>query len=131
VLSRIVIGGLLLAGFSPGCGRKDAGPPEASELVAQVGDATLSRLEVAKLVPKGSSPADSAALVSRYLEAWVKQRLKLEQAREQVQTDPADIEKRVEEYREALLLHEFEKQYVGQHLDTKIRAAESQGLPAV
>ncbi|HEX8531590.1 MAG TPA: hypothetical protein VF646_16275, partial [Cytophagales bacterium] len=74
------------------CTRKE-GKPEADEApVAQVGEATLSRSEVNGLVPPGTSAADSAALVSRYLDAWVKKKLKLEQARQQLPADQGDLE---------------------------------------
>ncbi len=118
---------LLIVGGLGSCNGKEDKPPADEAPVAQVGEATLSRAEVAGLVPKGASPADSAALVSRYLDAWVKKKLKLEQARQQLPADQGDIEKRVEEYREALLLHAYEKQYVQQHLDTAVNEGEITG----
>ncbi len=123
---RFILALLIVASLG-GCARKEGKPAADEAPVAQVGEATLSRSEVAGLVPKGASPADSAALVSRYLDAWVKKRLKLEQAGKELPADQGDLEKRVEEYREALLLHEYEKQYVRQHLDTAVNEAEITG----
>lgn len=120
---------LLIACLTGACNRKDSGQ-QAEESIAQVDEATLFRSEVAGLIPKGTSSADSAALVSRYLDAWVKKQLKLEQAREQVAPDLADLERRVNEYREALLLHEYEKQYIRQHLDTTVNEGEIKGYYA-
>jgi len=118
---------LLIVTSLASCNRKEGKPPADEAPVARVGEATLSRSEVADLVPKGASAADSVALVSRYLDAWVKKRLKLEQAAQQLPSDQGDLEKRVEEYREALLLHEYEKQYVRQHLDTAVNEGEITG----
>ncbi len=118
---------LLIVSWLGSCTRKEGKPPADEAPVAQVGEATLSRSEVNGLVPPGTSAADSTALVSRYLDAWVKKKLKLEQARQQLPADQGDVEKRVEEYREALLLHEYEKQYVRQHLDTAVNEGEITG----
>ena len=95
---RFIIAVLIISSWGS-CNRKEGKQPADEAPVAQVGEATLSRSEVNDLVPQGASTADSAALVSRYLDAWVKKKLKLEQARQQLPADQSDIEKRVEEYR--------------------------------
>jgi hypothetical protein len=123
VLTRFV-NVLVIVCLLAGCNRKDAGQKQEEKAIARIDEATLSRSEIAGIIPKGTSPADSSALVSRYLDAWVKKQLKLEQAREQILPEQTDIERRVDEYREALLLHEYEKQYIQEHLDTTVNEGE-------
>ncbi len=126
VLARIIIvifwGALLL-----GCQPKEDGQARDEKPVAQVDAAALYRSEIAQLIPKGSSAADSVALAGRYTDAWVRKQVRLAKALEQVPPDAAGLERRVQEYRESLILHEFEKQYIRQHLDTAVSEQEITG----
>jgi hypothetical protein len=69
----------------------------------------------------GQSETDSLKIVSAYTESWVKKKLLLEKAKEYVATDDAAIEKKVEAYRESLLLYEYEKELIRQKLDNAIK----------
>jgi hypothetical protein len=77
-------------------------------VLAKVNDEYLYLSDLEDLVA-GQSETDSLKIVSAYTESWVKKKLLLEKAKEYVATDDAAIEKKVEAYRESLLLYEYEK----------------------
>ena len=50
------------------------------EIVARVGKHRLHRSELAKFIPAGVSPEDSAGLAQRYISAWAEELLKIGRA---------------------------------------------------
>ncbi len=118
---------LLIIVAVAGCQTGQGDRAQAKEKpVAQVGDKILYRSEVAGLIPKGASATDSTTLVNRYVDSWVRKQLLLDQATREVEADEPAIEQKVQEYRNALLMYEFEKQYVKQHLDSNLTDQEMQ-----
>lgn len=89
-------------------------------VLAKVNDEYLYLSDLEDLVA-GQSETDSLKIVSAYTESWVKKKLLLEKAKEYVATDDAAIEKKVEAYRESLLLYEYEKELIRQKLDNAIK----------
>lgn len=86
--------------------------------LARVGRTELQLHEVSTAVPEGMKGEDSAAFVKVYVDRWVKQQLKLNEAEELFSSSEADIDKRVEEYRQALLIRKLEQYYVDRNIDT-------------
>jgi hypothetical protein len=72
------------------------------------------------LFPARSSPSDSADLIRRFAENWVKKELMLREARNKARLDEAEIERKVADYRYSLTVYEFEKQYLQKELDTLV-----------
>ena len=66
----------------------DRNPP-----VARVYDTYLYRSDLRNIVPKGSSPQDSTAIVSRYIDAWITRQLILKTA--QMNMPEGDLEKEI------------------------------------
>lgn len=94
------------------------------QVVARVKTKLLYKEELAGVVPPGSSPADSLRLVHRYIDNWIRRQLLLEKALKEMTINEKVIERQVEDYRNALLLFEFEKFYLHQQLDTLITTAQ-------
>ena len=69
---------------------------------------------------------DSIAFISNYSESWVRRKLLLKKAEENVPYDELGIDKKVEEYRQSLLLYEYEKELINQKLDKGVSDAEIQ-----
>ena len=102
-----------------GKGPADQSPGEESkQVVARVGTRTLYPRDLEGLLPANVSKTDSADLSRRYVEAWVKKELMLNEARNKAELDEPEIEKKVADYRYNLTLYEFEKQYLRKKLDT-------------
>lgn len=97
---------------------------EARVPVANAYDRTLYLDDVSSLAPKGSSFADSANFIQRYVDNWVRKQVLVHKASEIMDSEIAEIERKVQEYRYALISYEFEKDYVESHMDTAVSQAQ-------
>ena len=93
-------------------------------LVARAGSATLRASDLASVVPQGVTGDDSAALVDRYVDRWVRKQLKLREAETLFPAAADDIDRMVEEYRQMLLIRKLEQHYVDNSVDTTFTEAE-------
>ncbi len=93
------------------------------ELLAQVYGKRLYASEVAKVIPAGSSNADSILAQNAYVERWIKERVMMHEAEKNIPAD-LEIDQLVEDYKSSLVLHQFEKMVVENSLDTVIPEAE-------
>lgn len=87
--------------------------------IARVNDIYLYEEDISSLVPKGNR-ADSSMIVSKYVDSWVKKQLTIARASTELDFDEAKIERKILDYRYALMVHEFEMHYINQHLDKEI-----------
>jgi hypothetical protein len=92
--------------------------------VARVYDNYLYEQDLEGLVDENSSAEDSANLVGRYIDTWVKKQLLLAEAASQMNIDEAEMERKILDYRYALIVYEFEKNYVNQEVDTEVSERE-------
>ncbi len=90
----------------------------SDEPLAKVGDRELTLSEVAASLPEGVSGNDSAAYAKVYIDRWVRKQLKLNEAEQLFSASGADIDRMVEEYRQALLIRKLEQHYVDRLVDT-------------
>lgn len=92
--------------------------------LAKAGGKTLQLRDVTSVVPKGVTGDDSVAFMERYVERWVRKQLKLQEAEVLFSSSEEDIDKMVEEYRQALLIRKLEQLYVDRSVDTVFTDAE-------
>jgi hypothetical protein len=92
--------------------------------VASVGDIILYEKDMEGLVPKGISKEDSIDLIDRHIKSWIKKQLLISEAQNQLTFDEVELERRVLDYRYALMIHEFEKYTIQRNLDTNIPEEE-------
>ncbi len=92
--------------------------------VARVGDVYLYQRDLGGLIDKSMSSEDSANIIGRYVDSWVKKQLMLQSAEENYQFDEAEIDRRVLDYRYQLIVYGYEKQFVQLKLDTAITEEE-------
>ena len=97
---------------------------EPSEIVAQVGSSILTRSDIANLVNSNTSEQDSLLITNRYVQNWLKKELLVKKANQNMRIDMADIEKKVADYRYALISYEYQKLKVEQELDTVVSEEE-------
>jgi hypothetical protein len=91
--------------------------------LARVNDIFLYKEDIQSLV-NGKHARDSARIVSKYIESWIKKQLTIVRASSELDFDEANIERKILDYRYALMVHEFEMDYINQHLDREISADE-------
>ena len=80
--------------------------------VARVGRKELRMSELEHVVPQALGSADSADFVSMYIDKWIAKQLKLEEAELIFSESESDIEAKVEEYRQSLLIRKIEQYYL-------------------
>jgi hypothetical protein len=96
-------------------------------VVAKVAESTLYLEDLQGIVAKDVSATDSSNLVNRYVTSWVKKQLLIDEAAEKINFDIAAIDRKVLDYKYALMVHEYKKYYVNQKLDTSISEEEVKG----
>ncbi len=94
------------------------------EVVAEAADHELLRRDVEAAVPQGIVGEDSVAFVNLYVDRWIKRQLKVAEAEQLFSSSEGDIDRMVEEYREALLIRKLEQHYVDLKIDTIFTAEE-------
>ncbi len=103
--------------------RKSVGNTEESP-VARVFESYLYPSDLIGIIPQGNSPEDSLALIERHIDNWIRKQLLITEARQNLDFDEAEIERKVLDYRYALMMHEFEKIYVSNRIDTEVTEDE-------
>ncbi len=86
--------------------------------LAEVGNRKLRVRDVRSAVPQGMTGDDSVAFVQAFVDRWVRKQLKLQEAEVLFSASEKDIDRQVEEYRQALLIRKLEQQYVDRSIDT-------------
>ena len=89
-------------------------------------DSTLARAagnelrlsDVQSVVPQGLTGRDSAAFLRVYVDRWVRKQLMLQEAELLFSSSEEDIDRMVEEYRQALLIRRLDRHYVDRNVDT-------------
>ncbi len=94
------------------------------EAVARSYDTYLYRTDLVGIVPEGVSSEDSAQLARAYIDQWLRQQALLVQAQRNVKINSERIEKQVEEYRNGLIVYEYEQALISQKLDTVVTKQE-------
>ena len=92
--------------------------------LASVGDIYLYPKDVQGIVPAGLSQSDSSDLMERHINGWIKKQLLISEAQNHLSFDEVELERRVLNYRYALMMHEFEKYTIARNLDTNITEEE-------
>lgn len=103
------------------CGGKDN-----DDLLARVGDHELYRSDLSGIVPTGLTPADSTQRSKNYIETWINRHILLKKAGEEVKGSMEHIDRQVSQYRQDLILAEYEQQYLASKLDTVVTPEQIQ-----
>ena len=90
------------------CSKKE---PPAQNVLVRYNQEVLTLDEVINLIPNDLLPADSAALFDAIVEGWIEERVLAETAREKLY-DISDIERKVSDYRNSLLMQEYLRRMV-------------------
>ena len=95
-------------------GKKDEGA------VARVYDDYLYKNDLIGLVPSGTSSKDSISIVKNYINNWIKQKLVIHSADENLSSKQKDFEKQLEDYKNSLIVFNYEKELISQKLDSSV-----------
>ena len=108
--------------FLAGC-RNSSGDGE-SNILARVNDEYLYESEIRNLIPDNISPRDSIVLVKNYINNWITKQVLINQAERNLSREQMDFNRQLEEYRNSLLIYQYEKELLFQKLDTVVKDYE-------
>lgn len=100
---------------------KETPKPQA---IARAHDQYLYMSDLEGLVPSEISKSDSANLIQRYIKSWINKQLVISEASDKLVMDEVEIERKVLDYRYALLIHEYQKLYINENLDPTVTDEE-------
>ena len=92
--------------------------------IAQVGENYLYSSDLKGLFPKNVSQNDSTQLAEKYALDWIKKQLMIAKSEENINVNEAEIERKVLDYRYALIVHSYVKKHVDAHLDYNVEESE-------
>ena len=97
---------------------------DSSKLLAKVKDNYLFASEIQSIIPENISPRDSITFVRSYVKDWVKTKVLLYQAQQNLTKSQLDFDKQLEDYRNSLIIYRYETKLINQNLDTIVTDAD-------
>lgn len=97
---------------------------DTDRVIARVYDEYLYLSDIAELIPVGSEAPDSIVFVQNFVNNWVKNQILLYQAEKNLTTDQKDFSRQLEDYRNSLIIFEYESELIRQKLDTIVSDEE-------
>ncbi len=88
--------------------------------IARVNDKYLYLSDLSEVYPDNLSKKDSIAFVKNFIDKWIKQAVFANKAELNLHDSLKNFELRLEEYKNSLLIYEYQKEYIKQNLDTNI-----------
>ncbi|MDE7104156.1 MAG: hypothetical protein K2O46_07915, partial [Bacteroidales bacterium] len=111
-----LLGGLLFSCHRPGAGT-------GGTVAVRVADAILYKEDIEARIPKGTLSQDSAHIAEKIINDWTLQQVMLKKAKENA-VSAAAFEKQIEEYKNSLILYDYQNRVLSQRLDTAVSAEE-------
>jgi len=100
-------------------------PKQSDEnVLARVYDDYLYESDLKGLVPEGANVKDSIAIVRNFVNHWITEKLELNKAHRNLLDEDMQFEKQLEEYRNSLIIYQYESKLVSQTLDTVVSENE-------
>lgn len=97
---------------------------ENDNVLARANDKYLYESDLREILPQGIRTRDSLILVKNYINNWIKKNILIKKAGANLTSQQKDFTKQLEEYRNSLLIYEYEKNFVMQELDTTVTEKE-------
>lgn len=97
---------------------------EDDPVLATVGKNTLRFSDIEFIRKENQGELDSSELVNRYLQNWIRKQLMIREASNNLNLNEAELERKLLDYRYALIVYEFEKSFVEQNLDRDVSLQE-------
>jgi hypothetical protein len=92
--------------------------------IARVNDSYLYLDDLESLVSSNTSREDSIKITGLYVDGWVKKQLMINKANSVLSFEEAEIERKVLDYKYALIIHQYEKYLIDKQLNKKVSEDE-------
>lgn len=93
-------------------------------VLASVDENVLKRSDVDFITKDSPSEEDSANLAERYTQSWIRKQLMIKEAGKNMAFDEGELNRKLLDYKYALMVYEFEKAYVNENLDREVSDEE-------
>lgn len=93
-------------------------PSPTEKPIAQASVNTLYLSEITPIMPVFTDSLDSVNWLTNYIDNWTKEQIILDKARFNLPDEKINFEKEVENYRNSLIRHLYEKELIRKYLDT-------------
>ena len=113
---------ILLLGVFCLIGCKDERPPQDEILVEAYGHFFLKE-ELMAQMPQTYNTSDSAKMANEIINNWINQKVILEFAERNIDSEKETFEQKIENYRNSLVIYEYERALINQKLDTNISSS--------
>ena len=90
------------------------------EVIVSVYGKKLYKTDLENIVYEGISYHDSVVRAKVYIDKWVHNQLLIRQAENNLNPQQLDFSKRLEEYRNSLVINKYETELINQNLDTEV-----------
>ena len=115
---RLLWVSLVLVLFFSSCQGKKT--EDKGEVIVSVYGKKLYKTDLENIVYEGISYNDSVLRSKVYIDKWVRNQLLIRQAENNLTTEQLDFSKRLEEYRNSLVINKYETELINQNLDTEV-----------
>lgn len=93
---------------------------EEDPLVASVDQQFLRQSDLKLVNTTGLSSTDSSNIIERYIQSWIRKQLMIKEASKSKLIDEAEINRKLLDYKYALMVYEFEKDYLDKNIENVI-----------
>lgn len=93
-------------------------------VLAAVDENKLKRSDLDFITMDSQSEEDSANLAERYRQSWIRKQLMIKEAGRNMAFDEAELNRKMLDYKYALMVYEFEKSYVNENLNMEVSDEE-------
>ncbi|MDH3709058.1 MAG: peptidyl-prolyl cis-trans isomerase [Cyclobacteriaceae bacterium] len=94
--------------------------------VARVFENFLYEEDLEGLTSEAINSEDSADISDRYVRSWIQKQLLLNKAYDEINFDEAELQRKILDYRYALMVHEYKQLHIDQNLRTEVSEEEIQ-----
>ena len=103
---------------------KNATFNDSDRVIARVYDEYLYFSDIRDLVPPATLPSDSLSITQNYINNWAKTQLLVYQADKNLSDEQKDFSRQLDDYRNSLIIFNYETEFIRQNLDTLIDVEE-------
>lgn len=96
-------------------------------LIASAGNRNLYLSDIKELIPEGSTAEDSSLIANQFIDGWIRKSILLKEAASSLGPQ-IDIDQLVKDYRESLLIYNYEKKLVEEQLDTIVTIEQKEAF---
>ena len=92
--------------------------------IARVNDTYLYLDELEGIVTPNTPKEDSIARLGAYINSWVRKQLLINEALKRIDSNEAEVERKILDYRYSLIAYQFQKLYIQQHMSIEVSDVE-------